>query len=107
MGHGNSGSWSDGGSWSWKSYKSSNSWKNYLVCESCSNWVYEHGAQKCGFLCRSCGRAHKTPGTDPVPNAEPEIARGTGGYFDFNAVISACLNLLSKGPQTGTVGSGA
>ena len=28
MGYGNSGSWSDGGSWSSKSHKSPNSWKN-------------------------------------------------------------------------------
>ena len=46
MCYGNSVSWSDGGSWSSKSHKSSNSWKNYLVCDGCHNWVHEHRAQK-------------------------------------------------------------
>ena len=46
MGYGNSGSWSDGGSWNSKLYKLSNSWKNHLVCASCGNWVYELRAQK-------------------------------------------------------------
>ena len=62
---------------------------------------YEHRAQKNGFLCRSYGTALEIPGTDPVANAELEIARGAGGCIDFNAVLSACLNLLSKSPQKG------
>ena len=52
FGFGNSGSWSDGGSWSSKSHMSSNSWKKYLVCEGCQNWVHEHRAQKNGFVCK-------------------------------------------------------
>ena len=52
-------------------------------------------------MCKSCGTALKPAGSDPAANAELELARGAGGWFGFNAVISACLNLLSKNPQTG------
>ena len=52
-------------------------------------------------MCKRCRIALKSAGSDPIANAELELARGAGGCFDFNAVISACLNLLSKNPQTG------
>ena len=42
----------------------------------------------------------RTVRANPVANAELELARGAGGCFDFNAVTSLCLNLLSKNPQT-------
>ena len=47
--------------------------------------------------------ALKSAGTDPVGKAELEAARGARGCFDFNAVMAACLSLLSKNPQTGQV----
>ena len=47
--------------------------------------------------------ALKSAGTDPVGKAEMEVARGARGCFDCNAVMAACLSLLSKNPQTGQV----
>ena len=93
VGYGNSCSWSDGGSWSSKSHKSSNRWKNYLVCEGCHNWVYEHRVHKNGFMCTSCGTAPKPAGSDPVANAELVLARGARWLLQ---VQCRHLNLLSN-----------
>ena len=100
MCYGNSVSWSDGGSWSSKSHKSSDSWKSYLVCDGCHNWVHEHRAQK---KTASCAKvvARRSSQQDLTANAELFLAQEAGGCFDFNAAVSASLNLLSKNPQTG------
>ena len=49
--------------------KSSNGWKNYLVCESCNNWVYQHRAQKNGFMCRNCAWRSSHHGPSPQCSA--------------------------------------
>ena len=44
--------------------------------------------------------ALKTLSTDAVADAELEIAHGARGCLAFNAVMSACSNLLPENPQT-------